>query len=248
MSGEVPELSDVARARLPVHVAVIMDGNGRWARQRHLPRVEGHRAGAEAAREIVKVAAELGIRYLTLFAFSTENWNRPRGEVETLMQYLEHYLRTEAGELQQHNIRLVAIGQLDRLPERVRVRLVETMDATKGNTGLTLVMALSYSGRWDITQAVRAIARKVKAGELDPDTITEQTVSEHMQTWPWPDPDLLIRTSGEMRLSNFLLWQLSYTELYVTDTLWPDFRRPHFYAALEDYARRHRRFGKVLEQ
>ncbi len=247
MSGNTLQLSERAMAALPMHVAIIMDGNGRWAKKRHLPRIEGHKAGAQSAKEIVKAAAELGIKYLTLFAFSTENWNRPKTEVDTLMQYLEHYLRSESDELLKNNIRLAVIGQIDRLPESTRQVVLETIERTKSNTGLTVILALSYSGRWEITEAVREIAARVKAGELDPTQITEETIKKHLQTSEWPDPDLLIRTSGEMRISNFFLWQISYTELYVTPVLWPDFRREHFFAALEDFARRERRFGTVSE-
>lgn len=240
-----PQLSPQARAALPQHVAIIMDGNGRWARQRGLPRVEGHRVGAESARAIVRAAAELGIKYLTLYAFSQENWNRPKDEVDALMKYLAHYLKTETAELQKHNVKLDVIGHIYRLPEHIQRLLKKTVDTLSKNTGLTLIVALSYSGRSEIVDAVRAIAQKVKRGKLDPDEITEQVFAQHLYTHDWPDPDLLIRTSGEMRVSNFLLWQISYTELVVVPTLWPDFRKAQFYAALEEYARRHRRFGGV---
>lgn len=227
----------------PVHVAIIMDGNGRWAKQRHLPRAQGHRAGADSAREIIRSAGEIGVKYLTLYAFSVENWNRPKDEVDTLMKYLSHYLKTEAGELDKNNVRLEVIGQTGRLPEDVRKQLLKTQQLLSKNTGLTLVMALSYGGRTEITDAVRDIAAKVKAGELEPEQITEQTITEHLYTKNWPDPDLLIRTSGEMRVSNFLLWQISYAELVVTPTLWPDFRKPQFLSAIEEFHQRHRRFG-----
>jgi len=220
-----------------------MDGNGRWARQRRLPRIEGHRAGAESARVIIRTAGELGIKYLTLYAFSAENWNRPKDEVDALMKYLVHYLKTETPELDQNNVQLQIIGQVDRLPARVQSHLQKSIATLAKNNGLTLIMALSYGGRTEIVDAARSIAQKVKAGELDPAGITEQLFARHLYTRNIPDPDLLIRTSGEMRVSNFLLWQISYTELVVTPTLWPDFRRPQFYAALEEYHRRHRRFG-----
>ncbi len=230
-------------ASLPRHVAVIMDGNGRWARQRNLPRVEGHRMGAESVRAVIRTAGELGIKYLTLYAFSVENWNRPKDEVDTLMKYLAHYMKTEFAELNRSNVRLEVIGQIHRLPEFVQKQLKKTQEALSRNNGLTLIMALSYGGRTEIVDAVRNIAAKVKNGEIDPAEITEQVVADHLYTRKWPDPDVLIRTSGEMRVSNFLLWQISYAELIVTPTLWPDFRKPQFYAALEEYNCRHRRFG-----
>lgn len=238
-------LSPQALAHLPQHVAIIMDGNGRWAKERHLPRVEGHRVGAESARAVVRAAGELGIKYLTLYAFSVENWSRPKDEVDTLMKYLARYLKSELGELQRNNVRLEAIGQIYRLPEFVQEQLRRTQAALAKNNGLTLILALSYGGRTEIVEAVRSLACKVKAGQIEPEEIDELAVSQHLYTRNWPDPDLLIRTSGEMRVSNFLLWQISYAEFVVTPTLWPDFRKPQFYAALEEYARRHRRFGGV---
>jgi len=245
MSPQAVHLSAEAKASLPRHVAIIMDGNGRWARQRHLPRIEGHRAGAESARVIIRTAGELGIKYLTLYAFSVENWNRPKKEVDALMKYLVHYLKTETPELDKNNVRLHIIGQVHRLPEAVQEHLRKSIATLSKNNGLTLVMALSYGGRTEIVDAVRGIAKKVKAGELEPLEITEQVFAQHLYTRNLPDPDLLIRTSGEMRVSNFLLWQISYTELVVTPTLWPDFRKAQLYAALEEYHRRHRRFGGV---
>jgi undecaprenyl diphosphate synthase len=243
VSTQTTHLSAEAKAGLPRHVAIIMDGNGRWARQRHLPRIEGHRVGAESARVIIRTAGELGIKYLTLYAFSVENWNRPKDEVDALMKYLVHYLKTETPELNKSNVRLEIIGQAYRLPEVVQDHLHKSIATLSKNNGLTLVMALSYGGRTEIVDAVRSLAAEVKAGELDPADITEQVFAEHLYTRNLPDPDLLIRTSGEMRISNFLLWQISYTELVVTPTLWPDFRKPQFYAALEEYNSRHRRFG-----
>jgi undecaprenyl diphosphate synthase len=243
MSAQAAHLSPDAKASMPQHVAVIMDGNGRWARQRHLPRVEGHRQGAESARAIIKTAGELGIKYLTLYAFSAENWNRPKEEVDALMKYLVHYLKSETPDLNKGNVRLEAIGQIHRLPENVQEQLKKSTATLSRNNGLTVVLALSYGGRTEIVDACRSVARKVKAGELDPADITEKVFAQHLYTRNWPDPDLLIRTSGEMRVSNFLLWQISYTELVVTQTLWPDFRKAQFYAALEEYHRRHRRFG-----
>jgi len=240
---QTAHLSPEARAALPRHVAIIMDGNGRWARQRHLPRIEGHRAGAESARVIIRAAGELGIKYLTLYAFSVENWNRPKEEVDALMKYLVHYLKTETSELNKNNVQLAVIGQIYRLPEAVQEHLRKSIATLANNNGLTLVMALSYGGRTEIVDAVRAVAKQVKAGKLEPADITEQIFADNLYTLNIPDPDMLIRTSGEMRVSNFLLWQISYTELVVTPTLWPDFRKPQFYAALEEYHRRHRRFG-----
>jgi undecaprenyl diphosphate synthase len=243
MSVPVAHLSLEAKANLPKHVAIIMDGNGRWAKQRHLPRVEGHRAGAESARIIIRTAGELGINYLTLYAFSAENWNRPKDEVDALMKYLIHYLKSETPDLNKNNVRLEVIGQIYRLPENVQEHLRKSIATLSKNNGLTLVMALSYGSRIEIVEAVRKIAEKAKQGKLDPSDINEQVISQHLWTRNVPDPDLLIRTSGEMRISNFLLWQISYTELVVTQTLWPDFRKPQFFAALEEYTRRHRRFG-----
>jgi undecaprenyl diphosphate synthase len=226
-------------------VAIIMDGNGRWAKARDLPRIEGHRQGAESARTIIRTSGELGIKYLTLYAFSAENWNRPKDEVDALMKYLIHYLKTETPELNRNNVRLEVIGQIYRLPENVQEHLKKSIATLSRNSGLTLVMALSYGSRIEIVDAVRRIAEKVKRGRLDPADITEQVFAQHLYTRNIPDPDLLIRTSGEMRVSNFLLWQISYAELVITPTLWPDFRKPQFFAALEEYARRHRRFGGV---
>jgi len=241
--SQTAHLSPEAKANLPKHVAIIMDGNGRWAKQRHLPRVEGHRAGAESARIIIRTSGELGIKYLTLYAFSAENWNRPKDEVDALMKYLVHYLKSETPELNKNNVRLEVIGQIYRLPENVQEHLNKSIATLSKNNGLTLVMALSYGSRIEIVEAVRSIAAKAKQGKLDPADINEGVISQHLWTRNVPDPDLLIRTSGEMRLSNFLLWQISYTELVVTQTFWPDFRKPQFFAALEEYTRRHRRFG-----
>jgi undecaprenyl diphosphate synthase len=238
-----PPLSAQAKAALPAHVAVIMDGNGRWAKQRHLPRVEGHRNGVESVRAVVRAAGEVGVKYLTLYAFSVENWNRPKEEVDTLMKYLARFLRGEIGELNRNNVRLEVIGQIYRLPEFVQEQLRKTQEALAKNNGLTLILALSYGGRTEIVEAVRSLASKAKAGKIEPAEITEEVFAEHLYTRHLPDPDLLIRTSGELRISNFLLWQISYAELVVTPTLWPDFRKAQFCEALEEYARRHRRFG-----
>jgi len=245
MSGPAIHLSPQALVLLPTHVAIIMDGNGRWAKQRHLPRVEGHRHGVESVRVVVRAAGEVGIKYLTLYAFSVENWNRPKEEVDTLMRYLARYLKNELGELNRNNVRLEVIGQVYRLPEFVQEQLEKTKAALARNKGLTLILALSYGGRTELVEAVRSIAAKVKTGAIEPAEITEEVMAQHLYTRNYPDPDLLIRTSGEMRVSNFLLWQISYAELVVTPTLWPDFRKPQFFAALEEYTQRHRRFGGV---
>jgi undecaprenyl diphosphate synthase len=246
MSAASPQLSDQARENLPTHVAIIMDGNGRWAKQRHLPRVEGHRTGVESVRAVLRACGEVGIKYLTLYAFSVENWNRPKEEVDTLMKYLARYLKSEISELNKNNVRLEVIGQIYRLPEFVQEQLAKTQAALSKNTGPTLILALSYGGRTEIVEATRAIAEKAKTGKLDPAEINEQVIAQHLYTRHFPDPDLLIRTSGEVRVSNFLLWQISYAEFVVTPTLWPDFRKAQLFEALEEYARRHRRFGGVL--
>ena len=230
---------------IPRHVAIIMDGNGRWARERGLPRIEGHRRGAESVRQIVRACGELGIEFLTLYAFSIENWNRPKAEVSALMRLLEFYLKQEIPELNKNNVRLAAIGRIHELPPTAQRQLEQSIDTLRKNTGLTLVLALSYGGRAEIVDAVRAVAREVKAGQLDVADVDEKLISRHLYTRGIPDPDLLIRTSGEMRVSNFLLWQISYAEIYVTDTLWPDFRKDELMKALEDYSKRHRRFGRV---
>ena len=245
MKSRVPKLSVEAQELLPLHVAVIMDGNGRWAKSRGLSRVEGHRQGAESARAIIKAASEVGVKYLTLYTFSMENWNRPKLEVEAIMRYLAHYLKVEAAELNKSNVRLEAIGQIHRLPEKVQRQLAKTRQTLAKNTGLTLVLALSYGSRSEIVDAARIIAAKAKSGKLDPAEVDESVLSNHLYTGHMPDPDLLIRTSGEMRLSNFLLWQMSYAEMVVTPVLWPDFRKAEFFKALEEFARRHRRFGEV---
>ncbi len=235
-------------ARIPRHVAIIMDGNGRWAEQRGLSRLQGHRVGKDSVRAVVETARRLGIRYLSLFAFSTENWNRPPKEVDGLMQLLRRYLASELDKMMKNGIRLVAVGTLRRLPPAVREALRAAVAATRNNTGMTVVLAVSYGGREEITRAVRAIARKVKKGELEPSTITHEVVRGHLTTKDIPDPDLLIRTSGEMRVSNFFLWQLAYTEIYVTDILWPDFREREFTQALGFFDQRQRRFGRTSEQ
>ena len=230
---------------MPVHVAIVMDGNGRWARHKGLSRTRGHIEGAESARAIAKACVELGVSYLTLYAFSTENWDRPAAEVRFLMRQLRRFLIDRRQELLENGIRLRAIGRTHELPARVRQALEGTERATRHCGNLTLLLALNYGGRSEIADACRAIARQVQAGEIRPQDVDEHAVARYLYTVGIPDPDLLIRTGGEMRLSNFLLWQVSYTEIYVTDTLWPDFRKDQFQEALRDFAGRERRFGGV---
>jgi undecaprenyl diphosphate synthase len=234
--------------RLPRHVAVIMDGNGRWAQRRSLSRIEGHKRGKDSVRAVVETSRRLGIKYLSLFAFSTENWNRPKREVDALMGLLRRYLRTELRKMMKNEIRLLAIGDLKRLPVTLQRELQATIEATKNNSRLTVVLAVSYSGREEIVDAARALARDVRHGRLSPERIDEAVFARYLNIPDIPDPDLLIRTSGEMRISNFFLWQSAYTELYVTETLWPDFREPQLIEALAHYQQRERRFGRVTEQ
>jgi len=236
------------RGNLPQHVAIIMDGNGRWAKARGLPRVEGHKHGIESVRAVVQAAGKLNIKALTLYTFSSENWARPRSEVSALMSLLLTTVKKEVNELNEKNVRLMAIGDIDALPRAPRMGIKNTIARLSKNTGLILNLALSYSGRQEIVEAVRQISQQVKEGTLDVKDIDEQLFSHYMQTSSIGDPDLLIRTSGEMRISNFLLWQLAYTEIYVTQVLWPDFRENEFLDAIEDYQGRERRFGKVSEQ
>lgn len=233
---------------VPRHIAVIMDGNGRWAVERALPRVAGHEEGISSVRDIVKASSQLGIEYLTLYAFSMENWKRPRQEVSVLMMLLEKYLRTEIQELHDNGVRLQSIGKSNALPKTAQRLLREGAELTKNNTGLTLTLALSYSGRWDIARAMQVMALDVRRGTLSPEDITEEKIASYLLTKGMPDPDLVIRTSGEMRLSNYLLWETAYSEIYITDSLWPDFRRNDLYKALLDYFGRERRFGKTSAQ
>jgi undecaprenyl diphosphate synthase len=240
------EMLDQVRARpLPQHVAIIMDGNGRWATGRGLPRVAGHREGVKAARAVVRAAGQLSLRYLTLYAFSTENWNRPEDEVSTLMKLLEESIYRELPELMERNVRLRVIGRSGGVPHPVRRGIDRVVEETRHNTGLTLVMAFNYGGREELVDAFRTLAHRVAAGELGPDEVTGADVGRALYTADIPDPDLLIRTSGEMRVSNFLLWQIAYTELWVTPTLWPDFSPPDLYQAVADFQGRTRRFGGV---
>lgn len=238
----------IAAGNIPQHVAIIMDGNGRWAEQRGQSRVQGHREGIESVRDIVKASSLLGVKYLTLYAFSMENWRRPQTEVNVLMELLSYYLKNEFDELHRNNVRLQTIGKTNALPKNVQKQLYESTEAMKENTGLTLTLALSYSARWDITRAVQMIALDVRRGKLSPEDLTEERFASYLQTHIMPDPDLLIRTSGELRVSNFLLWEIAYAELYITQTLWPDFRRAQLYEALASYNQRERRFGKTSQQ
>ena len=234
--------------KLPAHVAIIMDGNGRWAKKRLLNRINGHEKGSETVRAVVRTCREIGIPYLTLYAFSTENWQRPKTEVEALMTLLKNFLLSEQKELLENNIRLRVIGQVERLPAKVQQALRETMTATENNTAMTLILALSYGGRAEIIRMVQEVALGVKREEVDPQAITAELIAEHLYTRDIPDPDLLIRTSGEMRISNFLLWQIAYSEIFVTPTLWPDFSREELLEILKNYQSRERRFGQVDSQ
>ncbi len=241
-------ISTIDLNRLPRHVAIIMDGNGRWALQRRKPRLVGHKVGAESVREIVETCREIGIEFLTLYAFSSENWRRPKQEVSGLMAILKKFLKSELPRMQKNDVRLVSIGDRQRLPEEVRQSLEEVIEATSGNSKLTLNLALSYGSRDEIVRAVRRISTLCLRGEMDPEQISDQTIAENLDTCRMPDPDLLIRTGGEARLSNFLLWQASYAEIYFTDTMWPEFRKEVFLQALSEYQSRERRFGRTGEQ
>lgn len=231
--------------KIPRHIAIIMDGNGRWAKERGLPRTDGHRRGADSVEAIVEGCGEMGVEFLTLYAFSTENWKRPKMEVNALMKMLEHFLKAKTPELMKQNVRLQAIGRLHDLPLRTQKQLHRTIEATSQNSGLTLILALSYGAREEIIDGIRSLVESIEQGHLDKGMITADVFSKHLYTRYFPDPDLLVRTSGEMRISNFLLWQLSYTEFYITQTLWPDFRKPQLLEALREFNRRDRRFGGV---
>lgn len=233
---------------LPEHIAVIMDGNGRWAKKKGAARIFGHRNAVKAVREVTEGCAELGVGYLTLYAFSTENWNRPQEEVNGLMELLVSALKNELSTLLDNNVKLQTIGNTEQLPNRCQSELTEVMVATESNTGLILTLALNYSGRSEIVEATKNIARQVERGELSPDSIDDAMISANLYTHSMPDPELLIRTSGEIRISNFLLWQIAYTELYFVDVLWPDFRKKHLHKALNEFQNRERRFGKTSEQ
>lgn len=239
---------NINKENLPLHIAIIMDGNGRWAKEKGKLRIFGHQNGVKAVRDTVESAAEIGIKHLTLYAFSTENWNRPKFEVNALMELLVSTINKETKTLMENNIRLNAIGDLESLPSSCYRELMEAIEKTKGNTRMTLHLALSYSSKWEITQAIKKIAVAAKDGNLDTSAITENTLDNYLTTAGIPDPELLIRTSGEHRISNFLLWQIAYAEFYFTDKLWPDFRKEDLYDAIIDYQSRERRFGKTSEQ
>lgn len=234
--------------RLPKHIAIIMDGNGRWAKRHGKTRVFGHKSAIKSVRDVTEGCAELGVPYLTLYAFSKENWDRPKMEVNALMTLLVSTIRSETATLQKNNIRLLTIGDTQSLPKKAQKELSEAMEQTRQNTRMTLILALSYGGKWEIIQAARHMAIESKAGQLDPEAIDEQLFEQYLTTQGIPNPELLIRTSGEQRISNFLLWQIAYAELYFTETLWPDFRKDNFYEAIIDFQQRERRFGKISEQ
>ncbi len=234
--------------KIPAHVAIIMDGNGRWAKKQGLMRIFGHRRGVDAVRGAIEFAAEVGIKYVTMYAFSTENWNRPAIEVNALMQLLVDSIEKELPALMKNGIRLKTLGNISQLPGNCAAQLAKAEEQTKNNNKTTLILALSYSGRWDITQAMKKIGKDIQSGLLEPESITDELIGKALHTAQYPDPDLLIRTSGEQRISNFLLWEIAYSEVYFTDVLWPDFTKQHFLDAILDYQSRERRFGKTTEQ
>ncbi len=253
--GKTHSLSDAklqeelkSSGQIPAHIAIIMDGNGRWARKRGLPRVAGHKRGVDTVKEIVETCAQIGVQYLTLYTFSTENWFRPREEVSTLMRLLVNSLQNRCKELMDNDVRLTAIGNVETMPKEVQKELYEAFEKTKNNKRMILNLALSYSGRWELVEAVKEIAKLAADRKINPNEINEQSISNHLTTKDIPDPDLLIRTSGEFRVSNFLLWQIAYTEFYISDVYWPDFKRKHLYEAIKSYQTRERRFGRVSEQ
>ncbi len=239
---------EISKEKLPRHVAIIMDGNGRWAKQKGKDRIFGHKRGVAAVREVTESAAEIGIKYLTLYAFSTENWNRPMKEVNALMSLLVSSINAETKTLMKNNVRLLTIGDTSRLPGKVYKKLEETITRTSENKGLSLVLALSYSSRWEILNAVKELVSEINSGNVDLNQVNENNFANYLSTKEIPDPELLIRTSGEQRISNFLLWQIAYSELYFTDKLWPDFRKEDLYAAVLDFQTRERRFGQISEQ
>jgi len=241
-------IEHIDKQKLPRHIAMIMDGNGRWAERKGGERLFGHRNGVESVRQVVEAAGELGVEFLTLYAFSTENWKRPKAEIDGLMSLLTLTIAKETAKLNENNVRLLVIGNLNDLPNSVRKHMMQAVELTSTNTGLTLVLALSYSGRWELADAVKRMCRDAKEGVLDPESIDSCLLESYLATRFMPDPELLIRTSGERRISNFLLWQLAYTELYFTPVLWPDYRKEHFYEAIIDYQRRERRFGTVNQK
>jgi undecaprenyl diphosphate synthase len=241
-------LEKIDKNNLPQHIAVIMDGNGRWAKKKGALRIFGHRNAITSVKQTTESCAELGIKYLTLYAFSTENWSRPTEEVNALMELLVSTIRSEIKELTKNNIKLLTIGNIKDLPSNCQKELQEAKDITKNNTGLTIILAISYSGRWEILDAIKKISQEIKEGTVNPTDIDETFFSGYLNTSGIPDPELLIRTSGEMRISNFLLWQIAYAEIFITDVLWPDFRKEHLYEAIISFQKRERRFGKISEQ
>ena len=249
-TGKDKKLQDELKSHgnIPDHVAIIMDGNGRWGKKRGLPRIAGHSEGVESVRDTVEACGQLGVKHLTLYAFSTENWKRPKEEVSMLMRLLMRALRDETDKLYRNNVRVHAIGDIAALPQEVQDELRDASGKTRNNTGLNLYLALSYSGRWDLTTAFKAMASDLREGKLESSQITEETIASYLSTRGVPDPDLLIRTSGELRISNFLLWQLAYSEIYISQAFWPEFRREELYAAIRNYQSRERRFGLVSEQ
>ncbi len=249
-TGKDKDLQDnlLLSGPIPEHIAIIMDGNGRWANKKGLPRIAGHREGVNSVRDIVEVCGQLGVKYLTLYAFSTENWKRPKEEVSLLMRLLLSAIRDEKDRLHSNGVILKTIGEISELPNAIQDELIDAIEITKNNDGLTLILALSYSGRWDLTNAVKEISKKVSEGTISVDSITEETIKNSLSTKKYPDPDLLVRTSGELRVSNFLLWQIAYSEIYITQLHWPDFRRNAFYESIDSFQKRERRFGLISEQ
>jgi undecaprenyl diphosphate synthase len=239
---------EISSSNLPKHIGVIMDGNGRWAKKQGAARVFGHKNAIKAVRDCVEGCAEIGIEHLTLFAFSTENWGRPKIEVDALMQLLVSTIKMEINTLQKNNVRLTAIGDIDNLPKKCNNELASAIEQTKSNTGLNLILALNYSGKWDVLQAIKKLVKDISTSLIDVESIAYNTIDNYLSTANIPDPELLIRTSGEYRISNFMLWQLAYTEIYITDVLWPDFRKQHLNEAIENYSTRERRFGKVINE
>ncbi|GAV25318.1 isoprenyl transferase [Carboxydothermus islandicus] len=239
------DLSDLDFRKMPRHIAIIMDGNGRWAKKRGMPRYFGHRAGVETVRRVVKLCAKLNVPYLTLYAFSTENWRRPQEEVNVLMNLLVEYIEKETDELNREGVRLTVIGEISELPEKARIALTQGIEKTRNNNRLNLILALNYGGRREIVEAAKKIAHEIKDGKLLPEQINEEVFANYLYTREIPDPDLLIRPSGEIRISNFLLWQIAYSEIWLTDVLWPDFSEEHLLQAIKDYQKRERRFGGV---
>lgn len=246
--AETELLNKIDQAKIPNHIAIIMDGNGRWAKKLGHIRIFGHRQGVRTVKNVVETAAELGVKYLTLYAFSTENWSRPQAEVNALMELLVDSIRKETPSLMENSIKLEAIGDLENLPGNCNKTLKETINTTRNNNRMTLVLALNYSARWDLTRAMRQLATEACSGNIEPENITEKDIRKNLSTAAYPDPDLLIRTSGEYRISNFLLWEIAYSEIHITPVLWPDFETDDFYNAIIDYQKRERRFGKTSEQ